>query len=253
MYQNMSVGIVMPAYNEEANIATAVKLFLAIPEVDEVLVVDNNSTDRTEEEARSAGAHVLKETNQGYGHACQRGLIEAHTDLVVIVEPDGTFRASDLYKFFAYIMDFDVVFGSRTNTSCIWEGANMWFALRVGNVLVAKLLEYLHNGPCLTDVGCTYKMFTRQAIEVTKDYFTVGKGHFSPELMMLCIRRKLRVVEIPLHYQARIGNSKITGDARKAIRLGLIMIWLICKYRFKRIPPAVEFETYTKRRRKVAA
>jgi hypothetical protein len=115
----------------------------------------------------------------------------------------------------------------------------MWFALRMGNVIVAKLLEYLHNGPCLTDVGCTYKMFTRQAIAAVKDYFTVGKSHFSPELLILCIRRKLRVVEIPLHYQARIGTSKITGDVKKAAKLGLIMIGLICKYRFKRIPTAV--------------
>jgi len=255
MYQDMTLAVVMPAYNEESNIAAAVKAFLAIREVDEVIVVDNNSTDRTGEEARTAGARVLKETNQGYGYACRRGLIEADSDLVVIVEPDGTFRASDLYKFFPYVTEFDAVFGSRTNTSCIWEGANMWFALRLGNVIVAKLLEYMHNGPCLTDVGCTYKIFTRQAIEATKDYFTVGKSHFSPELMILCICRKLRVVEIPLHYQPRVGHSKITGDLKKAIKLGLVMIGLICKYRFQRIPTAADvgFGTQVKRRRKVAA
>jgi len=255
MYQNMTLAVVMPAYNEELNIGTAIKAFLAIPEVDEILVVDNNSTDRTGEEARAAGAHVVKETEQGYGYACRRGLIEAETDLIVIVEPDGTFRASDLYKFLPYITEFDAVFGSRTNTSCIWEGANMWFALRLGNVVVAKLLEYMHNGPCLTDVGCTYKMFTRQAIEATKEYFTIGKSHFSPELLILCIRRKLRVVEIPLHYQARVGSSKITGDVMKAIKLGFVMIGLICKYRFKRIPAAanIGFGTQVKRRRKLAA
>jgi dolichol-phosphate mannosyltransferase len=245
MYHDKTLTVVMPAYNEEPNIAAAVKAFLAIPEVDVVLVINNNSTDGTEEEARRAGARVVLETKQGYGYACRRGLMEADTDLIAIVEPDNTFRASDLYKFFAYITEFDAVFGSRTNRSCIWDGANMWFALRMGNVIVAKLLEYLHNGPCLTDVGCTYKMFTRQAIAAVKDYFTVGKSHFSPELMILCIRRKLRIVEIPLHYQARIGNSKITGDVKKAVRLGLIMIGLTCKYRFKRIPSRADagFET----------
>lgn len=236
MYYGKTLTVVLPAYNEEANAAMAVKTFLDLPEVDEVLVVNNNSTDKTRERALRAGARVVDEFNQGYGFACRRGLIEARGDFIAIVEPDGTFRPSDLYKFFPYITEFDAVFGSRTNRACIWEGANMNWALRMGNVVVAKLLEYLHNGPCLTDVGCTYKMFTREAVDAVKDFFTVGKSHFSPELMMLCIRRKLRVVEIPLHYQARIGQSKITGELHKAIRLGFVMIGLILRYRFKRIP-----------------
>jgi glycosyltransferase involved in cell wall biosynthesis len=238
MHRGKTLTVVMPAYNEEANIAAAVKSFLDIRVVDEVLVVNNDSTDRTEEEAHNAGARVVRETKRGYGYASRRGLIEANSDFVAIVEPDGTFRASDIYKFLPYITEFDAVFGSRTSRSCIWEGANMGFALRIGNVLVAKLLEYLHDGPCLTDVGCTYKMFTRQAITAVKDYFTVGESHFSPELMLLCIRRKLRIVEIPLHYQPRVGESKITGDIKKAIKLGLVMVGLILKYRLKHIPVA---------------
>jgi hypothetical protein len=72
----------------------------------------------------------------------------------------------------------------------------MGFALRYGNVVVAKMLEYLHNGPCLSDVGCTFKMFTREAIAAVQDYFTVGKSHFSPELMILCIRRRPVLISI---------------------------------------------------------
>jgi hypothetical protein len=125
----------------------------------------------------------------------------------------------------------------------------MGFPLRYGNVVVAKILEYLHNGPCLSDVGCTFKMFTREALAAVQEYFTVGKSHFSPELMILCIRRKLRCVEIPVHYGPRIGESKITGDIRKAIKLGLVMTGLICKYRFRRIlplrlPPAKAIEIH---------
>jgi glycosyltransferase involved in cell wall biosynthesis len=237
MYYGKTLTIVLPAYNEETNIAMAVKDFLGIPEVDEVLVINNNSTDKTKQEALRAGARVVDEFSQGYGYACRRGLLESNSDLATIVEPDGTFRPSDLYKFFPYITEFDVVFGSRTNRACIWEGANMNWVLRIGNVLVAKLLEYLHNGPCLTDVGCTYKMFNRHAVDAIKEYFTVGKSHFSPELMILCIRRKLRAVEIPVHYQSRVGQSKITGDIKKAVKLGFVMIGLIWKYRFQHIPP----------------
>ena len=237
MHNGKTLTVVMPAYNEEANIAAAVEAFRALPEVDVVLVVNNNSQDRTEAEARRAGARVLLETRQGYGYACRRGLLEADTDLVAIVEPDGTFCTNDLYKFLAYIHEFDAVFGTRTSWACIWDGANMGFALRYGNVVVAKMLEYLHNGPCLSDVGCTFKIFSQKAIATVKEYFTVSKSHFSPELMILCIRRKLHCVEIPVHYGPRIGESKITGDIHKAVKLGLIMIWLIGKYRLKRILP----------------
>jgi hypothetical protein len=114
----------------------------------------------------------------------------------------------------------------------------MGYFLRYGNCAVAKLLEYLHNGPCLTDVGCTYKMLRREALKEIAGRFTVGGSHFSPELMMLCIRSGLLCVEIPVNYRPRVGTSKITGDLWKAFRLGWRMIGLIVSYRFRHIPPA---------------
>jgi glycosyltransferase involved in cell wall biosynthesis len=75
-----SVSVVFPAYNEAANIARAVREFLAVPAVDEVVVVDNNSKDGTGDLAREAGARVILETKQGYGNALQRGLREASGD-----------------------------------------------------------------------------------------------------------------------------------------------------------------------------
>src|SRR5690606_5224140 len=132
-------------------IEKAVAAFRDIPEIDEVVVVDNNSKDRTAELATAAGARVVTETRQGYGFASQRALTECTTDLIFIVEPDGTFVANDVHKFLAYSSEFDVVIGTRTSWTCIWSGANMGYALRYGNWAVAKLLEYLHNGPCLTD------------------------------------------------------------------------------------------------------
>ena len=139
----------MPAYNEESFILRAVQDFKAIPEVDEVIVVDNNSTDRTVKLAAQGGAVVLRETQQGYGYASRTALLAATGDLVFIVEPDGTFRAQDLYKFLPYAGEFDAVLGTRTSKSCIWAGANMGWFLRYGNVAVAKLLEYLQMARAL--------------------------------------------------------------------------------------------------------
>lgn len=236
MFQGYRVSLVMPAYNEEAGIADAVRGFKVLPEVDEVLVVDNNSTDHTAARAAGAGARVVRETNQGYGFACRRALAAATGDLVILVEPDGTFVATDVGKFLQYAGEFDAVFGTRTSKSAIWAGANMWWFLRYGNVVVAKLLEYLHNGPCLTDVGCTFKLIRREAILQVTPFFTVGGSHFSPELMMVLLRTGMRCIEIPVHYRGRVGESKITGTFARAWVLGWKMVLMIVAYRFRRFP-----------------
>lgn len=235
MYQGFKISVVMPAYNEAAGIEQTVSAYRSLPEVDEVIVVDNNSSDDTKAIAQRAGAAVVLEAQQGYGYACQKALTSATGDFVFLVESDGTFRASDLYKFLAYAPEFDAVFGTRTSKSCIWKGSNMGLFLRYGNCAVAKLLEYLHNGPCLTDVGCTCKIFRRDALHAIAPHFTVGASHFSPELMILAIRSGLLCVEIPIHYQPRLGQSRITGSFWKAFFLGWKMIGLILLYRLKSV------------------
>lgn len=236
MYNGLTVSVVMPAYNEADGIADTIRGFLTIPEVDEVIVADNNSKDETARLSAEAGARVVSETRQGYGFACRRALESATGDYIIITESDGTFRPTDVYKFLSYAEEFDLIMGTRTAKSCIWEGSNMGPFLRYGNCAVAKFLEYLHNGPCLTDVGCTYKLIRRSALHHLLPMFTVGASHFSPELMMLAIRSKLNCVEIPVHYQPRIGTSKITGNFWKAFRLGWRMIGMITLYRFRHIP-----------------
>jgi glycosyltransferase involved in cell wall biosynthesis len=236
MFNHRTLSVVMPAYNEEMGILGAVAGYKGLPEVDEVIVVDNNSTDRTAALAAAAGATVVRETNQGYGYASRKALLAARGDLVLIVEPDGTFRPRDLYKLLQYADEFDAVIGTRTSKACIEEGANMHWFLRLGNIVVAKLLEYLHNGPSLTDVGCTLKMIRRPVLQQIEPYLTVGGSHFSPELMIILMRTGMRCVEVPVHYRGRLGESKITGSLHRAVRLGLRMIALIIHYRFVHLP-----------------
>lgn len=151
----------LPAYNEEPNLARAVAEFKALPIVDEILVVDNNSRDRTAELAAAAGARVVSETRQGYGHALRRGLREASGGLIVLCEPDGTFLARDIHKLLAYSEDFDLVLGMRTTRELLWREADMGWFLRVGNVAVARLLQLLFSGPSLSDCGCTFRLIKR--------------------------------------------------------------------------------------------
>lgn len=236
MYDGKRVSVVLPAYNEADGVGETVREFCAIPEVDEVLVVDNNSQDGTGVIARAAGVRVVVEKKQGYGYASRRALVEAEGDLICITEPDGTFVPEDIYKFLPYTEDFDAIFGTRTSKTCIWDGANMGYFLRYGNWVVGKYLEFLHNGPCLTDVGCTFKMISRAAVQAVMPSLKVGGSHFSPELMIALIRCGFRCVEIPVTYRLRVGDSKITGNRLRAIRLGLRMIWLITSMRFRQVP-----------------
>ncbi len=231
MYKNKKISVVFPVYNERENIRAAIEEFFQEPSVDEIIAVDNNSKDGSDEEIKKTRAVYIKETKQGYGAALQAGLRAATGDVLITVEPDGTFRASDIERLLIYSRDYEVVLGTRTSRNPVWSGknsgANMDFALRMGNWAVAKLLEYLFNGPSFTDVGCTYKLIHRHAYEKIKDSFTVPGNWFSPEYMIRVLQHSLSVVEIPINYGARIGTSKITGKRSSAIKLGFRMIFFI--------------------------
>jgi glycosyltransferase involved in cell wall biosynthesis len=227
-----SISLVFPVYNEDKNIRKAINEFFATGIVDEIIAVDNNSTDNSKKEILKTKAKYILETKQGYGNALLRGMKEAKCDYIFTAEPDGTFDAKDMFKFVQYADDFDVVFGTRTSKSMIWSNAKMNFFLRLGNWAVAKMLEYLYNGPCLTDVGCTFKCIKRKKFSKISSKLTVGTSHFSPELMLVCIKNRLSCVEIPVSYKMRIGYSKITSSFWKSFKLGLKMIWLIFYRRF---------------------
>ncbi len=233
MYGSKSVTVVFPAYNEEKYIRSAVADFSIPNVVDEVLVVDNNSKDGTAAEARQTSARLVTETAQGYGNALRRGLREATGDLVILAEPDGTFVGRDVLKLLAYADDFDMVCGTRTTRELIWTQANMGWFLRMGNWTVAKMLQFLYGGPSLSDCGCTLRLTHRTALDRFQDDLTVGGSHFLPEMVILALKRGLRVIEVPVNYRGRVGDSKITGSVKGTLTTGFRMIGLILKYRFK--------------------
>jgi glycosyltransferase involved in cell wall biosynthesis len=231
MYGSKTVSVVFPAYNEGGNIRRAVEDFFVPGVIDEVVVVDNNSRDMTATEAAAARARVVREARQGYGHALRRGLTEASGDLIILAEPDGTFVGRDVLKLLAYSDDFDMVCGTRTTRELIWQQANMGWFLRVGNWTVAKLIQVLYDGPSLTDCGCTLRLMHRAALARFIDDLTVGGSHFLPEMVILGLKRGLRIIEVPVNYRGRIGESKITGTFKGAVRTGVNMIVLALKCR----------------------
>jgi glycosyltransferase involved in cell wall biosynthesis len=231
MWEGKTVSVVFPAYNEEPYIRAAVEDFFLPGIVDEIVVVDNNSRDRTAAEARLTRARVVQETAQGYGHALRRGLHEATGDIVIMAEPDGTFMGRDVLKLLAYAGDFDMVCGTRTTRELIWEQANMGWFLRVGNWGVAKLLQVLHDGPSLTDCGCTLRLTNRPALERIRGDLRVGGSHFLPDMVIVALKRGLKVIEVPVNYRGRVGESKITGTLSGTLRTGFRMVGLILSHR----------------------
>jgi glycosyltransferase involved in cell wall biosynthesis len=233
MHLGKTVSVVFPAYNEEEGIAAAVRSFGALEPVDEVVVVDNNSRDRTAELAAAAGGRVVREERQGYGFALRRGLAEATGDLIVMAEPDGTFIADDVHKLLAYSADAQLVLGTRTTREMIYEEANMGRFLRWGNWFVAKLLEGLYGTPSLTDCGCTLRLIHRDALERFRERLTVGSSHFLPEMVILARLSEVSMLEIPVSYRERRGNSKITGSFKTTLEVGINMVRIILRYRFR--------------------
>lgn len=235
MWNGKSLAVVLPTYNEHLSIRECVDAFMALGVVDRVVVVNNNAHPDTSAEVALTRAIEVHEPEQGYGAAIRRGLDETRDfDLVCLCEPDGTFEPADLLKLLPYTVDVDVVFGSRTVQTFIFSGANMGRFLRYGNWAVAKFAEVLYNTVYLSDVGCTFRVLNRSAIERMSPYFNQTGSAFGFEMMLVAARLRMPLVQIPVRYKARVGSSSVTGSRAKAVALGLQMIALCVRLRVSR-------------------
>ncbi|MCC6490512.1 MAG: glycosyltransferase family 2 protein [Candidatus Hydrogenedentes bacterium] len=233
MWRDKKVSVIFPTYNEKDSIRAAIEDFFSSGLVDEIVVVNNNAAEGTDEEVRPTQARLVYETRQGYGHAIWKGLAEATGDLLIIAEPDGTFSGHDINKLLAYSDDVPVVFGTRTQREFVWEGANMGWFLKWGNWAVGKLVEFLFNTTLLTDVGCSMRLLHREAYERIAPQFSIGGSAFGPQILLLTILNGIHFIEIPVNYRQRVGESSVTGSKVRAFTLGMSMIFMILRYRLK--------------------
>lgn len=232
MWHGKKVAVIFPTYNEKDSIRRAIFSYYATGLVDEIIVVNNNATPGTSGEVSGTGAREIFESKQGYGHALLCGLDNTQADLIILSEPDGTFSGHNVTKLLAYSDDVPVVFGTRTTREFIWEDANMGRFLRWGNWAVAKMTEVLFNTTLLTDMGCTQRLLSREAVELIRPHLTIGGSHFGPQVLLEVIAHGIPFVEIPMNYRARVGESSVTGSFWKAWKLGWRMIFLVLHYRF---------------------
>lgn len=237
MFHRYKVSLIIPAYNEEATIASVIQDFKTQEVLDEILVVDNNSKDKTAELAREQGALVIHETKQGYGHALRTGMDRADGDILILSEADGSFRSSDVNKFLAYIEDADMVIGTRTTKQMIDQGARMNFIIRMANVAWAKFLQmlwFLTNETRFTDVGCTYRAVWKKTYQKIRPGLRAIGPDFSPEMMAEALHQRVKVVEIPVRYYQRTGGvSKHSVSYYQLAKTAMRMLRTVIRKKFE--------------------
>lgn len=208
------VTVALTAYNDEQSIGGAVEDFLLHPLVERVIVVSNNSADRTFEFAEAAGAITFNEPQQGYGRCVHRCLSEAvkytDTEFVVLCEGDSTFRAYDIEKMLAYAPHADIVNGTRTVEPLRQYLTQLSTFIYYGNLFVGKLLEAKHLGlSTITDVGTTYKLCRRTALIGLLDQLNPAVNlEFNAHLLDIALGEGLVLLECPITFHPRIGLSK---------------------------------------------
>ncbi|WP_428407737.1 glycosyltransferase family 2 protein [Hyphococcus sp.] len=229
--RDVKVTVALTAYNDEDSIAAAVENFLSHERVEQVIVVSNNSTDKTFERAEAAGAIVVNEERQGYGRCVYRCYIEAMkrstSDLIVLCEGDRTFRAADIDKLVTFAPHTDIVNGTRTVETLREQKTQLTTFMFYGNLFVAKLMEAKHLGRAtLTDVGSTYKLVRRRALARLLPHLNPEVNlEFNAYFMDKALEAGLTLIECPVTFHPRVGVSKGGNtDNIRALQVGLRMI-----------------------------
>ena len=224
----MCILVIIPAFNEARAIGQVIG---DIPGklVDEVVVVNNASTDETEANARAAGATVLREGRRGYGWACLRGIAYAKTrspDVVVFLDGDYSDHPDEMTRLVAPILndEADFVIGSRM-TGRREPGAMLPQAL-FGNRLACFLMR-LFWGVRYTDLGPFRAIRFADLLALDMQDKTFG---WTIEMQIKAVLAGLRIAEVPVSYRKRVGVSKVTGTVSGTVKASAKILWTIARF-----------------------
>lgn len=222
-----NIFVIIPAYNEEKSIGLVVR---EIPKhiVSEIIVVNNNSTDATDEQAKLAGAKVLFESYRGYGAACLKGieyLKNKNCDIVVFMDGDLSDYPEEVNLLINPILqnNFDFVVGSRILGKR--EKGSLPFQSRFGSV-VAGLLINLFWKIKYTDLGPFRAIKFEKLLQLNMNDKWYG---WTVQMQVRAAKQKLKIIEVPVSYRKRIGKSKVTGTFKGTIMASIIILKTIFK------------------------
>lgn len=226
------IKVIIPAYNEADSIGKVIK---DLPDlVNEIIVVNNNSTDATVKNAALAGATVLTELKSGYGNACLKGIHyikqqKTKTDIVVFLDGDYSDYPEELTKIIAPIIekDIDFVIGSRDKH--LREKGAMQPQQIFGNWLATFLMRLFFKSK-FTDLGPFRAIKFDKLLSLNMEDPTYG---WTVEMQLKILKQGYRYEEIPVKYRNRIGVSKVSGTIKGSIFAGIKILTWILKYSFK--------------------
>lgn len=228
--QKQIIDVIIPAFNE----AEAVGLVIGdIPKdlVRHIVVVDNNSTDRTSEIATNAGAVVVFQAEQGYGAACLKGIeylrsLEVLPNIIVFLDADYSDHPEEMPSLVAPILsrDFELVIGSRSLGSR--ESGAMMPQQIFGNWLATNMMKWIY-GAQFTDLG-PFRAITRSALE--KIQMCDRDFGWTVEMQVKALKKGIPYTEVPVKYRKRKGISKITGTIKGSILAGYKIIFTILRH-----------------------
>lgn len=227
------IKVIIPAYNEEDSIG---KVIHEIPEiVDEIIVVNNSSTDNTEIVAKKAGATVLDESRKGYGYACLKGMEylgnqDIKPEIVVFLDGDYSDYPEELTKLIAPIIENDIDFVIGARVKHLREEYSMTPQQVFGNWLATSLMKLMFNAN-FTDLGPFRAIKYQKLMELEMVDKTYG---WTVEMQLKSIKRNLTYIEVPVKYKQRIGTSKVSGTVKGTIFAGFKILGWIFKYSFKK-------------------
>lgn len=228
MLAKRKITVIIPAHNESGGI---IKVINDIPSVvDEIVVVDNDSTDATRFNARSLGATVLFEKTRGYGIACLKGIDYlknklTDSDIVVFLDADYSDNPRQLELLIAPILSdrFEFTVGSRTLG--IYEKGSMTSLQLFGNKLATFLLKIFYGGE-FTDLG-PFRAITNGAL---KKLNMKDKSYgWTVEMQIKVLKQKILYCEVPVDYKKRIGESKVSGTFKGSIMASYKILLTIFK------------------------
>jgi len=226
------IGVIIPAYNEALSIK---KVITKIPSLaDEILVINNGSTDETQIKAVSAGATVLNEPKKGYGHACLCGInyfnnLTEPPEIIVFLDGDYSDYPEDLNEIIKPILEdqIDFVVGSRVKSKR--ERGSMTPQQIFGNELASVLIRILYGGK-FSDLG----PFRAIKLEVLNKLEMQDKTYgWTVEMQLKILGNKFTYCEVPVRYKKRIGKSKVSGTLVGTVMASIKILGWIFKYYFK--------------------
>lgn len=234
----MRVTVLIPAFNEAEAIGSVIG---DLPPVDEVVVIDNASTDQTAINARAAGATVVREPRRGYGRACLAGIAHAEAqtpppDVIVFLDGDYSDHPDELPRLLEPIArgEADLVIGSRLlgqRAGMVEPGALLPQA-RLGNAFACAVMRRLYGAP-FTDLGPFRAVRADALRSLGMEDETFG---WTIEMQLKALRAGLRCAEVPVSYRRRVGVSKITGTVSGTVRASAKILWTLGRYALKPRP-----------------